>query len=235
MVKICPICGKEFENKKHPLTVYCSKKCSDIAKIKKVELTCDYCGKKILKAPSLIKEYIKHYCSNECRYKARKQVDKIYYENNYAYILITKDNITKKVLFDIEDVEKIQQYKWHLHLRKMDMRYDACTNTQGTNKTRKYINMPRFLLNYKGHLTIDHINRNTLDNRKCNLKIVSHYENNLNKGNNTSGCVGVCWNKLQNKWQVSFKNKNLGKFNSFDEAVKVRKQAELNYQSQNSV
>lgn len=187
---------------------------------------CKNCGKEFedKKYPN------KKYCSNQCYYLARRQHDIVYYKNNYAYILLKKDNVHKKVIFDIEDAKKINQFKWHLHLRKSDMRYDACTNTYfDENKKRKYINMPRFILDYNGKKTIDHINRNTLDNRKCNLKICSVLENNQNKNTNTSGCVGVCWDKERNKWHVMFKNKNLGRFVSFDEAVRVRKQAELEY------
>ena len=173
---------------------------------------CDYCGKEFFKYPSQLKGYIKHYCSNECRYKANKQTNKIYYENDYAYILLTKDNITKKVLFDIDDIEKIQMYKWHLHLRKSDMRYDACTNTSGSHKTRRYVNMPRYLLDYQGDLTIDHINRNTLDNRKQNLEIKTNQQNSMNihtHKNSTTGISGV--NERDGKWiaRIGFKNKRI--------------------------
>ena len=54
---------------------------------------------------------------------------------------------------------------------------------------------------------IDHINHDTLDNRKCNLRVISHADNNLNrKGKNTnnkSGYRNVFWNSGANKWQVS--------------------------------
>ena len=194
------------------------------------KLYCDYCGKELKKFPSQIKRSLKHFCNDKCYHLARRLKDKIYFENDYAYIILQKNNITKKVLFDIEDIEKVNQYKWHLHLRKSDMRYDACANTYfDKNKKRKYINMPRFILNYSGNKTFDHINRDTLDNRKSNLKICSVLENNQNKNTNTSGCVGVCWDKNRNKWHVMFKSKNLGRFNSYDEAVKARKQAEREY------
>lgn len=229
MIKICSVCGKEFEDKKHKDKKFCSIKCYGIAQRKNKELTCDYCGKKFYKSPSLVKNSNKVYCSNECRYLANKKQDVIYYENNYAYILLIKDNVSKKVFFDIEDVEKVKQYKWHLHLRKSDMRYDACTNRFGKHIKGRYMLMSRYLMNYSGNLTIDHINRNPLDNRKSNLRIVTQFENNQNLGNNKSGCVGVCWDKNRNKWHVMIKNKNLGRFDNFKEAVKVRKQAEKEY------
>lgn len=186
---------------------------------------CDYCGQEYIRAGSG-KNYKQHFCSNDCRYKARRQKDIIYYEEDYSYIILTKDNVTKKIIFDIEDIEKIKQYKWHLHLRKQDQRFDVCTNTYGKHKERKYIIMPRYLLNCPPNLCIDHINRNTLDNRKKNLRIVTIQENNLNKGNNTSGCVGVVWDKSKKRWQFTYKSKFIGRYKSFDEAVRQRKLAE---------
>lgn len=234
MIKICPICGKEFEvSSKNKKQIYCSQKCFGIASRTNKSLICDYCGKTFYRPNSQTKMHNKHFCSNRCRYLAERGVNEIFYENDYAYMLLTKDNVTLKTLFDIDDVDKIKQYKWHLHLRKSDQRYDVCANSYTENSKRKYIILPRFLLNAPKGLTVDHINRNTLDNRKMNLKVVSIYKNNQNKSTNTSGCVGVTWDKSRNKWHVTFCKKNLGRFESFEEAVAVRKQAEKDYQSQN--
>lgn len=47
---------------------------------------------------------------------------------------------------------------------------------------------------------------------------------------NKSGVVGVNWDKSRNKWQASIRFRghkyNLGRFTDFDEACKVRKEAE---------
>lgn len=234
MIKICPICGKEFNvTSKNKNKVYCSKECCGISQRTTTPIKCDYCGKTFYKAKSQTSLYKKHFCSNECRYKSKRGSNEIFYENDYAYMLLTKDNVTLKTLFDMDDVDKIKQYKWHLHLRKSDQRYDVCANSYIENSKRKYIILPRFLLNAPKGLTVDHINRDTLDNRKINLKVVSIYKNNQNKSTNTSGCVGVTWDKSRNKWHVRFCCKNLGRFESFEEAVKVRKEAEKYYHPQN--
>ena len=191
---------------------------------------CDYCKKEYYRN-STQKHQEKHFCSTKCYHLASRKQDEIHLEYNYAYILLKKDNIEKKVLFDIEDIKKVQQYKWHLHLRKKDMRYDVCSNQYGT---RKYLILSRYLMNCPDNMTIDHINQDTMDNRKENLRICTTFINNLNKSNNTSGCVGVCWDKSRNKWHVMFKTKNLGRFNNFEDAVKIRKQAEKEYLNQKS-
>lgn len=120
----------------------------------------------------------------------------------------------------------LNKYKWHLHCRNKDQRLDVCTNTFGNHKDRKYLTLSRYLTNCPTNKVVDHINHNTLDNRKNNLRICTNYENNINKTNNTSGCVGVSWDKNRNKWHVTFKRKNIGRFSSFEDAVKARKLAE---------
>ena len=83
---------------------------------------------------------------------------------------------------------------------------------------------------------IDHINRDKLDNRKCNLRISDKTGNNRNVGlqkNNTSGITGVGWNRQMNKWiaqiTVNYKTIYLGSFNDKEDAIKCRLTAEKKY------
>lgn len=83
---------------------------------------------------------------------------------------------------------------------------------------------------------IDHINWDRLDNRIANLREVSNQENHKNKPaqkNNTSGVVGVCWDKSREKWcariKVSGKTVNLGRFDKKSQAIIARKSAETIY------
>lgn len=80
---------------------------------------------------------------------------------------------------------------------------------------------------------IDHINGNPADNRLENLRVVSTVINARNKrmpDNNTSGRVGVYWNREISKWVASItlnkKTKALGCFADFDEACAVREAEE---------
>lgn len=73
---------------------------------------------------------------------------------------------------------------------------------------------------------IDHINRDPTDNRWANLRAATHIENmrnlSLSKAN-TSGVVGVSWQKQRGKWQakcqVRGKTYNLGNFDTIPEAA----------------
>lgn len=70
-----------------------------------------------------------------------------------------------------------------------------------------------------------HLENNIVDG--TNIKIISRKHT---QSNNTSGVTGVTWDKNRQKWvaQIRFKNKqyHLGRFDSKEEAIKVRKEAE---------
>jgi hypothetical protein len=71
----------------------------------------------------------------------------------------------------------------------------------------------------------DHKNGNGLDNQKSNLRIVTHRQNCQNQHiNKTSKYVGLYWDKKANKWTsrivINGKQKNLGSFDSEEEAYK---------------
>jgi len=83
---------------------------------------------------------------------------------------------------------------------------------------------------------IDHINGDRQDNRWCNLRQVTPFENSRNQGNrqdNTSGCRGVTFHKHSGKWVARISHKgiryDLGYFSNIDAAINVRKQAEIDF------
>lgn len=82
----------------------------------------------------------------------------------------------------------------------------------------------------------DHIDRNSLNNRRYNLRPATTQENNRNHSKskrNTSGYTGVYWNKANKKWcsniRVNNKTIYLGSFDLIEDAVKSRKEAEQKY------
>jgi hypothetical protein len=79
-------------------------------------------------------------------------------------------------------------------------------------------------------------NGHKIDNRKSNLEIVTRSQNNMNCAiakNNTSGTTGVYWSKRDEKWYaritVNYKNINLGYFDNINDAIRARKNAEIEY------
>lgn len=82
---------------------------------------------------------------------------------------------------------------------------------------------------------LDHVDGNPANNRMSNLREASQSINNKNRklnSNSKSGVSGVAWCSISKKWRayinVDHKQTTLGRFDSFDEAVAVRKTAEAN-------
>ena len=98
------------------------------------------------------------------------------------------------------------------------------------------LRLHRFIMNAPKGKVVDHINHNKLDNRKCNLRVCTQSQNTMNsslRSDNSSGYTGVYWYKSRSKWLVRItvngKCINLGYYDDLEEAVKVRKEAEIKY------
>ncbi|AMW98434.1 HNH endonuclease [Rummeliibacillus stabekisii] len=152
----------------------------------------------------------------------RKWRNKIIIGNTFSTIVTSKG---EKIIIDNQKVPMITQHSWCLSKTGY-----AVANIKGT--TTK---MHRLITNCQPGMVVDHINGNPLDNRLGNLRICSAKNNSRNKGvgsNNSTGVLGV--SKLKSGlWRVRImvnkKEINLGRYESFDEAVKVRREAELKY------
>lgn len=171
------------------------------------------------------KHYLQMYRYGEILYKTRFDKNKIIIHDNYAEIvLLNKDGEEcGRALIDLEDVDKVKDIKWYL------------SHGYAKNSNSNLL-IHRLVMDCPDDKVVDHINHNTLDNRKSNLRICTKYENSKNaqlSKNNTSGTTGVYWNKLKNKWQagikVNYKQIHLGYFDTKEEAVEARKQAEIDY------
>ena len=75
---------------------------------------------------------------------------------------------------------------------------------------------------------VDHINGNTLDNRKSNLRVATVRQNKANsssKKGSISKYKGVTYCKYHKKWKAAIKfdgvNKHLGYFNNESDAAKA--------------
>lgn len=80
---------------------------------------------------------------------------------------------------------------------------------------------------------VDHINRNTLDNRRNNIRQVTRCESQMNRNrqsNNKSGYKGVSWNSRVCKWKsgitINKKRIHLGYFTDKQDAIRARKEFE---------
>jgi hypothetical protein len=135
-------------------------------------------------------------------------------------IKLTKGQIA---VVDAEDYERLNQWKWTALVTPYGYYATRSIRTE-TGKT-KSIYMHRAVLNATTSL-VDHINGNRLDNRKVNLRLCNHSENNMNMSSHadsTSKYKGVYWVKRDRKWrariQINKKLKSLGCFDCEIEAA----------------
>ncbi len=109
----------------------------------------------------------------------------------------------KFALIDDADYELISPYKWH-YADYLNGRGYAKSSNKG--KRPYLIRMHRLIMAAKPSEKIDHINMNTLDNRRANLRKVTQSQNMINAGirsTNTSGFKGVCYlnrSDMKSKW-----------------------------------
>lgn len=133
----------------------------------------------------------------------------------------------KVALVDDADYEWLNQWNW-------------CVSHEGyakrVDENRKTVYMHRLLSGATENLLTDHINRNTVDNRRCNLRVCTHSENRRNRGRtiiNTTGYKGVSLKRNMNKWTaritVNYKEICLGSFSTPEEAARKYDEAALMY------
>ena len=140
----------------------------------------------------------------------------------------------KVALVDDEDFEYLNQFKWQAN--KIRNTFYANRNFRIYKNKQGKIYMHRLILKAKKEYVIDHIDGDTLNNQKKNLRICTHSENMRNSKipiNNTSGYKGVSYIKRDKKWEayITFNNKllNLGTFTDPINAAKAYNAAAVKY------
>lgn len=128
--------------------------------------------------------------------------------------------------FDKEDYDIIKDYCWYTHHGYVEARYNNII-----------VYMHRLVMNVNDdNIEVDHRKHNKYDNRKSELRIATRTQNMQNNSlhvNNTSGVPGVIWHKRDCIWEahirINGKDKYLGRYINFSDAVKARKAAEEKY------
>lgn len=119
--------------------------------------------------------------------------NKYVYKDTYCELHIIYKNETKIVYIDSEDVELVSKYKWRIN----NSGYASATIN------RKMLLMHRLIMGENSELTVDHINRNRLDNRKSNLRLVTRLmqaHNKTKRLDNKTGRTGVSYHKKSNSY-----------------------------------
>lgn len=161
--------------------------------------------------------------------------------NNY---LINKNDNTAKIelrrkdgnnfwtIIDLDDLEKVMKWTWYARFNWSNQRYYATHTLYNpeTQRASQTVDLQYYLMNPSNNpnVWVDHINHDTLDNRRENLRASGNDENTKHRkgknSNNKSGYRNVSFIKSdkKNPYHVQLiidgKNKVLGKFSDPYEA-----------------
>jgi hypothetical protein len=118
----------------------------------------------------------------------------------------------KAALVDDGDYDRVSRVRWWVNR-------DSCNAYARGKISGRRVLMHRFILGVSdSKVKVDHINGDTLDNRKSNLRLCAHRENchnsRVRRKRASSEFKGVRLHKLTGKWQATIGRTYLGLFNS---------------------
>jgi hypothetical protein len=129
---------------------------------------------------------------------------------------------------DDEDYDDLSQFTWRVF--KSGRGFCATRWYQDAERKQYSEFMHRRIMNTPVGLYVDHINHNTLDNRKENLRNCTHAENCRNRVKPfmplgvSSRYKGVSWHKVRQKWQANISRGRLiylGLFEMEEDAARM--------------
>ena len=167
------------------------------------------------------KHYTRFYRHSDMNGRSIYDANEYVLYDDYAEIILrdNKCNEIARAVIDLDDVEKCMQYKWHARKCVNHVGYYVIASLRGCNN--KKLHLHRFIIGYYGELDVDHINRNSLDNRKCNLRVVDRSTNSAN--NNHTGVKQVPSGRWQASCTRNYKSIYIGTFDTQEEAIAARK------------
>jgi len=157
---------------------------------------------------------------------AEKNGSKRVKERSIKSIELTRGYIT---IVDDEDYKELIKFKWHTCKRTDNLAYAVTTTYPNGNK--KELRMHRVILGATKGQIVDHIDGDSLNNQRSNLRICSQMENmqNLHRVKGLSKYKGVGFHKAYGKWrariQVNKKPIYLGYFKDEIDAAKAYDEA----------
>lgn len=177
-------------------------------------VVCDHCGTPFRKKPSHIRP--RNYCSNKCRYR-RNYRPPIHNGDGTTTLRLTQGY---SAIIDTADVARVDAYSWSALVCE-DGRVYGFRRSLG-----RTFYLHRAILDAAPDAWVDHINRNTLDNRRSNLRLVTPAQNGWNRRGERgalSPYKGVT--RDGNQWTaqitVNGETHRIGRFNSDVEAARA--------------
>ena len=153
-----------------------------------------------------------------------RNINKYIQKDGYCEIHITNklSNRYTITLISNEDVEKVKLGNWGACY---DKTIDGFYIRGQLNK--KTVQLHRYIIDCPKELQVDHINHNTLDNRRENLRACTNNENQLNKTNSVyfdafNNTNGISYNKESNKYILAI-GRYIGSYKTKEDAMQAKK------------
>lgn len=133
-----------------------------------------------------------------------------------SYVMATI-NLTKgkSVLVDNSMYEYLNQFKWFFLSSGTGY---AAKQVRKLDGKKTLLLMHHLIIGYPlNRKSVDHINGNSLDNRRSNLRIVSHRQNHQNERSHRNGRLPGCWmvsksRNLKKPWGSCYSKNNRNYF-----------------------
>lgn len=159
-----------------------------------------------------------------------KNLYKVCGDITIIYINRPSEGLILECLIDTEDLPLLESYTGAWVVKKDESRGYYAMTSKGQSMHRLIMDAPR-------NLVVDHINHNTIDNRKSQLRLSTARDNARNRKGasklNKSGIRGVGWCPNLGKWRaviyVNGRNTHLGYYEDKYEAGRVSTKARLHY------
>lgn len=151
-------------------------------------------------------------------------------EGGFAYVPLTKGF---EAVIDVDDVDKVKNNNWYA-LGAAGLVYAA--RMQKIYGVRRSIYLHRVITICPPEKLVDHVDCNTLDNRRANLRICTRAQNTMNtkiRADNKTGFKGVDQIKASGRWRAAIKSNgavvHLGHFGCATAAAVAYRRANQKY------
>lgn len=144
-----------------------------------------------------------------------------------------KKGETYEAVVSLEDLPKLKDLdvNWCASYSKLANSHYVCGSINKNNKTTT-LSLHRFLFNYPTGFVIDHINHDTLDNRRENLRKLTHAENHQNRlgamKSSKTGVRGVFWDNTKRAFIAKVKLNGKRVFNKTFHSLEEAEKAVIN-------
>lgn len=138
-------------------------------------------------------------------------------------------NCDEYIEIDNNDYHEVKSLSWSAVFR--DGRIKSIIAKTDKYEGYQTVQLGRFILGITdSSITVDHIDRNPLNNKRDNLRVATHKQNSANRGpvyfkgrTKTSEYKGVYWSADRNKWRARLQVGKKYKIKAFTSEVEAAK------------